>query len=64
MGVLTDGVTKTVKHEKKSKKTDFLELFLASLAPLLVRPVISSSVKGNSGRGIRRAGRGYMDKKF
>ena len=42
----------------------FLGAFLASLAPLLVRPEISSSVKGNSGRGIRRAGRGYMDKKF
>ena len=26
-GVLIDGVTETVKHESKNKKTDFLELF-------------------------------------
>ena len=26
LGVLTDGVTETVKHEKENKKADFLEL--------------------------------------
>ena len=26
LGVLIDGVTEIVKHEKKKKKTDFLEL--------------------------------------
>ena len=30
----------------------------------LVQPVISSAVKGISGRGVRRAGKGYMDKIF
>ena len=38
--------------------------FLAPLAPTLVQTVISSLVKGISGRGVRRAGRGYMDKIF
>ena len=27
-----------------------------------MKPVISSAVKGISGRGVRRAGRGYIDK--
>ena len=34
---------------------------LAPLAALLVQPVISSVVKGISGRGVRRAVRGYID---
>ena len=29
-----------------------------------MQPVISSVVKGISGRGVRRVGKGYMDKKF
>ena len=29
-----------------------------------MQPVISSVVKGISGRGVRRAGRGHIDKKF
>ena len=28
-----------------------------------MQPVISSVVKGISGRGVRRVGKGYMDKK-
>ena len=47
--VLIGEVTDTVKHgEKKSRK----------------QPVISSLVKGISGRGVRSAGIGYMNKKF
>ena len=30
----------------------------------LLAPVISSVTKGISGTGVRRAGRGYMDKNF
>ena len=61
-GVLTDGVTETVKHEIKKQKGGFLGALLEPLAPLLVQPVTFSLVKGISGRGVRRAGRGYIDK--
>ena len=41
--------------------------FLALLVPLgasLVKPVIVSVVKIISGKAVRKAGRGYMDKNF
>ena len=65
LGELIDEVTETVQHEiiKKNKKADFLEL-CAPLAASLAPPVISSVVKGISGRGIRRAGRRYMNTNF
>ena len=63
-GVLIDGVTETVKHETKKHKGEFLGALLTPLATSLVQPVISSAVKGVSGRGVRRAGRGYMNKTF
>ena len=50
----------------KLKKTR-RHIYSALLAPLpisLVQPVISSVVKGISRWGVRRAGRGYMNKKF
>ena len=62
--VLIGGITQTVKHEIKNQWCLFL---LASLAPLVtsvVQPVISSVVKGISGRGVKRAGRGYIDNIF
>ena len=37
---------------------------LAPVATSLVQPVISSVVKVINGRGVRRTGRGYMDKKM
>ena len=37
---------------------------LAPLAASLVQPVISSVLKSISGRGVRRAGRRYMEKKI
>ena len=46
-GVLIDGVTETIKHETK-KKGEFLGVLLAPLAPSIVKPVISSVVKGIS----------------
>ena len=63
-GVLTDGVTETVKHEIKKQEYGLLGVLLAPLATSLVQPVISSLVKGISGKVVRRAGRGYMVKKF
>ena len=62
--VLIDGITKTLKHETKNKKFGFCPAWLASLDPSLVQPVISSVVKGTIGRNVRRAERGYIDKKF
>ena len=60
-GVLMD---ETVKHEIKIQEGGFLGALLAHLAAQLVQPETSSVVKGISGRGVRRAGRGDMDKKF
>ena len=53
-GVLIDGVTETVKHEEKKQEDKFLGALLATLAASVVRPMISSVVKGVSRRGIRR----------
>ena len=52
-GVLIDGVTETVKHKIKEQENGFLRALLAPLAASLVQTVISSSVKGISGRGVR-----------
>ena len=62
--VLFDDITETVKHEIKKQEGRFLGVLLAPLAASLVQPVISSVVKGITGRGVRRAGKGYIDKKF
>ena len=63
-GVLIDGVTETVKLETKKQESLFPGALLAPLAASIVEPVISLVVKGISGRGVRRAGRGYMNKFF
>ena len=60
-GALIDGVTETVKHEIKKQEDKSLGALLAPLAASLVQPVISSVVKGISGRGVRGTGRGYVD---
>ena len=51
--VLICEATETVKYEKNEKQNKTRK-----------QPVISSLVKGISGRGVRGAGRGYMNKKF
>ena len=63
-GVLTDGVTETANDEIKKQEGEFLGALLAPFAASLVQPVIASGVKGRSGRGVRRASRGYMNKTF
>ena len=50
-GVLIDGVTKVVKHEKKKQEGVFLGTLLAPVTALLVQPQISSVVKAISGEG-------------
>ena len=64
MGVLIEGVTETVKDEIKKQEGGFLAVLVAPSAASLVQQVISSVVKGISGRGSRRVGRGYMVKHF
>ena len=63
LGLLIGGVTETVKHKMK-KEGWFLGALLAPLAASLVQPMFSSVVKGISGRGVRRTGKGCMDKNF
>ena len=50
----------------KLKKAEggFLPALLTPLAASLVQPVISSVVKGKSGRGVKRVGRRHIDKIF
>ena len=64
LAVLIDGVTDRVKNEIKKQEGGFLGALLGPLAASLVEKLISSVVKGISGRGVRRAGRGYMNKNF
>ena len=52
------------KTWNQKQEDGFLGAFLASLAASVVQLVISSAVKGISGIGGRRAGRGYMNKNF
>ena len=63
-GVLIDGVTETVKHEIKNQEGGFLGALLAPLSFSIVEPVVYSVVKSISGRGVRGAGRGYINKHF
>ena len=64
LGVLIDGVTEIVNHKIKKPEGLFLGALLAHLAASLVQSVIQSVVKGINGKGVRRAGKGYMDKSF
>ena len=64
LGVLIDGVTETVKYEIKKQENRFLGALLAPLAASLVQPLISSVVRDVCWKGVRRAGRRYMDKNF
>ena len=63
-GVLIDGLTETVKHELEKQEGGFLGALFVLLAASLVQHVISPVAKGIKGRGVRRAGRGYMVKIF
>ena len=49
---------KQQKMKKKIQEGGFLRALLAPLAASLLQPVISSVVKGISGKRVKRAGRG------
>ena len=53
-----------MKQTKKKQEGGFLPALLAPLVASLEQPMMSSAAKVISGRGITRAGRGYMDKKI
>ena len=55
-GVLIDRVTETVKHKIKEQEDGFLRALLALLVASLAQTLISSSVEGIRGRGVRRSG--------
>ena len=59
--VLIDGVIEIVKNEIKKQKGGFLEAFFAALPASVVQQVIYSVVKGISGIGVWRTGRGHTD---
>ena len=50
--VWIDWVTETVKYEIKKQEGGFIGAFSSPLVASLVQPVISSVVKGISGRGV------------
>ena len=62
-GILINGITETVKREIKKEDGFYRSLITPSAASLL-QPVIPSVVKGISGRRVRRAAGGYMNKDF
>ena len=64
LDILIDGVTETVKDETKKQEGRFLWVLFAPLTASLVQPVISPVVKGISGRGVRKEGRGVINETF
>ena len=63
-GVLIDGGTETVKYEIDKQEGGFLGALLGLLPASLLQPIISSVVKDVSERGVKRAGRRYMNTHF
>ena len=62
--VLIDGITETIKDEIKKQEDGFVGTLLTPLVTLLMQQEVSSVVKVINGRGVRRAGRRYLDKYF
>ena len=54
--VSIDGISETVKHEIRKKEGVILVALLTPLATSLAQLMISSVVKGISGREVRRVG--------
>ena len=62
--VLICGITQTVKSEMKNQECWFLYALLAPLVTPVVQPAISLVMKGITGKGVTRVGRGYIDNNF
>ena len=63
-GVLINGVTETVKHETKKTRRRNSWSFVSTFSYFISTTSNFLVVKGITGRGVRRAGRGYMIEKF
>ena len=61
-GVLIDGVTETVKHKIKQTRRWTSWSFISTFSRFYCAKSNLFCRKGISRRGVRRAGRGYMDK--
>ena len=59
---LIDEAAETVKHETIKQEDEFLKGLLGPLAASIVQPVISLVLKVIRRRGVRRTGRGYLNK--
>ena len=59
---LIDEAAETVKHETRKQEDEFLKGLLGPLAASIVQPVISLVLKVIRRRGVRRTGRGYLNK--
>ena len=62
--VVIDGITVTVKHKIKKKRRQISWSFVSTRSHFISTIKDFVSIKSISGRGFRRAGRGYMDKNF
>ena len=56
-GILLKGVSKTIQHEAKEQRGEFLSMLLGTLGASLLSDVLS---KGLSGKGVIRAGEGTI----
>ena len=56
-GILSDGITETVKSEVKEQKDDFLSMLLGTLGASLLGDLLTTNL---SVRGIVRAGEGTI----
>ena len=65
-GVLTDGVSETVKHEIKKQEGGLLGMFLATLGASMLGNMLTGKCVMRAGKGVVRAGRKYnnMGKSF
>ena len=62
--VVIDGITVIVKHEIKKKRRRISWSFVNTRSHFISAISDFVSIKSISGRGFRRAGRGYMNKIF
>ena len=60
-GILSKGVTKTIKNETKEQKGGFLSMLLGTLGASLLGSLLSGTVR--AGEGVVRASYGSSSKK-
>ena len=58
-GLLTKGVSETIKHEAKEQKGGFLGMLLGTLGASLLRNLLAGKGTIRAGEGIIRAGQDF-----